>query len=509
MAEAACGAPAARRSRRLTRLFPEGGASPWTERELAALGATMAIEGSANEQRLAVLNPGSRLFAGTTYLGQFIDHDLSHDTTRFQAPGAALQPLNHRTADLDLDSLYGAGPAVDAALYEPHDAARLRAGCGAGLPRTCPGLAAIADHRNDFHLIVNQIHAAFVRLHNGTVHALRRRLGRGVPVFELARQWVRWHYQWIVLNEFLPTVIGRERVEALLGGERPFEAGVASVRAAIAQRLRLFEPRHRYGIPVEFSGAAFRFGHSMVRADYQLREGGSMMQLFDTREPDLADADDLRGARDARPEQRIDWRLFFPDHDAAQPFHALQLARPIDVLLSSQLGVMPTLVAEDARPHARSLPFRNLVRGEHMLRLPSGQEVAAAMVERGLLAAGHVGDAAPSIYTSWFDAAGVACEGVDRRALVAKLRADTPLWYYVLWEAGELERGERLGPVGARIVGEVIVGLLLADRSSFLWADEGWRPVAGEMGCRADGRYSALELLQYADTIAPDGSPAA
>ncbi len=115
--------------------------------------------------------------AGYTYLGQFIDHDITFD------PASSLQKQNDpdaledfRTPRLDLDSLYGRGPDDQPYLYAAEKAGRFRFRLGhnrghAGqerpdLLRSDDGTALIGDKRNDENKIVRQIHALFLRFHN-------------------------------------------------------------------------------------------------------------------------------------------------------------------------------------------------------------------------------------------------------------------------------------------------------------------------------------------------------
>jgi hypothetical protein len=69
----------------------------------------------------------------------------------------------------------------------------------------------------------------------------------------------------------------------------------------------------------------------------------------------------------------------------------------------------------------------------------------------------------------------------------------TPLWYYILKEAELMESGLRLGPVGARIVGEVLIGLLKADESSYLAAQPSATP----------GEFHVTDLLTFAGAVPP------
>jgi hypothetical protein len=402
-----------------------------------------------------------RIPAGFTYLGQFIDHDITFDPVskldRLADPKAL---RNFRTPRLDLDSVYGSGPVAQPFLYDWKDTepagTRLLIGRNEvdELPRNQQGRALIGDMRNDENAIVAQLHLLFIRFHNAVVDWLCR--NGDVPerdeLFDHAQRIVRWHYQWIVLHEFLPAVVG----DGIAG-----EVMVADDDGAVREvRCTYFEwpDDAQPFIPVEFSGAAYRFGHSMARADYGLKripkgagivaEAARTVPLF----PDLA------GFTWLRESLVIDWERFFalPGAD-----HPPQPSQKIDSSLVKPLFNLP----ED--PANRGLARRNLRRGR-VLRLPSGQEVADAMEEDPL------------------SEEELQLEHMPRSR--DELKAATPLWYYILCETsravdadGRPQPGEHLGPVGGRIVAEVIAGLMEADRSSYLHED-GWKPELGRNG---------------------------
>jgi hypothetical protein len=147
---------------------------------------------------------------------------------------------------------------------------------GRDLQRNAQGRAVIGDPRNDENIIVSQLHHAFIRFHNNVVeHVAAKQPGlKGAALFAEARRVVTWHYQWVVVRDFLPRIVGDELAEEVLS-----PAGVPN--------LSLFEPRNDPFIPVEFSGAAYRFGHSMVRAAYDLNDTVTGVPLFSA----AADAD--------------------------------------------------------------------------------------------------------------------------------------------------------------------------------------------------------------------------
>lgn len=481
---AAPGGSAAGAAGHFGRLFPPGQAAPLGEPVLITLATTMD-EGLSGDDSAVDLAPP----AGYTYLGQFIDHDMTLDRRLFGAPPTPGPVANFRSPALDLDLLYGDGPQTDAELYQT-DGLRLRL-AGHDLDRQPSGAARIKDARNDSNRIVSQLHWAFARFHNRVVDALG--LSPGQPGhFERARQVVRRHYQWLVLHDFLPTLVGQATVDSLVG--LPAGPGLG--------RLKLFAPGAGPGLPIEFSAAAFRFGHSMVRSAYQLNAHSGQILTFDRSRPLGQVADDLRGFRPLPAAQAITWDHFFalPGANPAR----LQRARPIDTLIARPLLALPVSVADSSTDPGRFLPFRNLHRGEINLGLPTGQEVAAEVRRR--LGQGPadwpiLGVDQPLRLRLGDTAGSPALPGgvpLDLPGLARLVNARAPLWYYLLAEAGQLQRGIRLGPVGGRIVAEVLVRVLRQDAGSILRGGAGWAPRRGEFGCPQDGRYGIADLLLHA-----------
>jgi hypothetical protein len=422
-----------------------------------------------------------RIPAGFTYLGQFIDHDITFDPVSKLHQTADLHTLeNFRTPRLDLDSVYGSGPVAQPFLYDWKDSepagTRLLVARNEveELPRNQQGRALIGDMRNDENAIVAQLHLLFLRFHNAVVDHLCR--AEAVPdrgdLFDEAQRIMRWHYQWIVVHEFLPAVVGdamaKDVLESRLDGSPP----------RVHLKYFKWERGKDPFIPVEFSGAAYRFGHSMARGDYGLRripqgagvvaEASRTVPLF----PDLAGFTWLREAL------VIDWERFFELPDSEHPPQASQ---KIDSSLVKPLFNLP----ED--PRNPGLARRNLQRGM-VLELPSGQAVADKMDQR-LLTEEEL-----------------QLEHMPRSR--EELKRATPLWYYILCETaravdadGRPEPGEHLGPVGGRIVAEVIAGLLEADPTSYLNAESpAWTPT--ELG--TGGKFTIADFVK----IAQEGVPA-
>jgi hypothetical protein len=407
---------------------------------------------------LSVNNPDNPTHtAGTTFFGQFIDHDITFDTS--STLGSPTEPLttpNGRTPSLDLDSVYGGGPAATPALYDTaNDPAKLLIDTGGtfeDLPRLADGTGIIADPRNDEHLVIAGMHCAFILFHNNAVDYVRANgAAAWQDAFAQARRLTTWHYQWLVLHEFLPLVVGQVMVDDVLARGRRF------YRVGLGEAF----------IPVEFGGACYRFGHSMVRPSYRANLKGDNGNpffgfIFDPAQNDAAsDPTDLRGGFRAR-RRFIGWQTFFDFGDGQ-----VKRNKRIDTHLSTPLFTLP-LGAIASHDQPTVLPQRTLLR--HLTwSLPSGQSVAAAM-------------------------------GVDpiRKQDLKELKPygftkNTPLWYYTLKEAQLLEDGLRLGPVGGRIIAEVLIGLLETDPNSYLVAEPRWRPTFGP-----DGTFEMTDFLRFA-----------
>lgn len=414
--------------------------------------------------------------AGFTFLGQFIDHDMTFDPTSSlerQADPEAIS--NFRTPSLELDSVYGAGPGASPHLYQRRDRRKLLVGLDwdeqpSDLPRNQEQIAIIGDPRNDENLIVSQLHLALIKFHNAVVDLVDQHPPPGRSVFDEAQRLVRWHYQWIVVHEFLPRIVGEKTVEKVFG----VRIGVPGRSGST--RREFYKWRNEPYIPVEFSVAAYRFGHSQVRPGYAINQGFGR-PIFAPRDPSAPPPGDgrppqpptdLSGGRRILPEQKIEWHRFFKLPASGQE---LQKGKAIDLKLSGPLFDLPFTTGNPEDPS--SLAERNLRR--HLtFGLPSGQAVAASMGRRPLI---------------FSDDAVLKAHGLE---------AHTPLWYYILKEAeaDDENSGATLGPVGGRIVAEVFCGLLEGDGLSYFAADPGWAPdprLAGQ-----DGHFTMADLLRVA-----------
>jgi Animal haem peroxidase len=408
--------------------------------------------------------------AGTTFMGQFLDHDITFDaSTQLGKPAKPEAVANARTPRFDLDSVYGAGPVASGHLYDANDPIKLRIERGGrfeDLPRRADGGAILGDPRNDANLIVAGLQAAFILFHNRVVDWVRDEgtLHTNADIFAAARRLTTWHYQWLIVHEFLPLFIGQPLVDDIMTrGPRSFAPA----------------PGRAY-IPIEFSGAAYRFGHSIARPSYRANLAGDnggpfFALLFDPAQEGAADPADLRGGARA-PRRFIGWQTFFDFGDGE-----VKPNKRIDAKLSSPLFALPlnAIASHDA---PTSLAQRNLLR--HLTwALPSGQAIARQM-DVDVLGAADLDELA---------------------GLGVGFEHNTPLWYYVLKEAEVMEDGLRLGPVGGRIVGEVFLGLLRADPDAYLAMLPNWRPTlptranpGGGLMTDLDTDFRMVDLLTFA-----------
>ena len=402
--------------------------------------------------------------AGMTFVAQFLDHDLTRDAgSVLGKPTDLKDSQNLRTPSFDLDSVYGGGPRVSPELYTSDEGFfKIESGgLFEDLPRTANGSAIIADPRNDENLMIQGIQVAMLKFHNNVMAALDDNPRRNKRRFIRARRDVRWHWQWLVVNEFLPRFVGQEMVDDI------FKNGFKVFRTDNAQ------------IPVEFSTAAYRFGHSMVRPSYRANLAGDngdpfFALVFDPDSRGNADPDDLTGGRRS-PRRFIGWQTFFDFNDGE-----VRPNKRIDTNISSALMNLPIFTIDGAHGgggHIQtSLPARNFLR--HVTwGIPSGQDIAREMGVTPLSAA-DLSDAA-DIYEPF--------------------GTSTPLFFYILREADLINDGLFLGPVGGRIVAETFLALLRLNKSSYLARRPNWSPYLPFTG----DKFDMTDLLRFAE-VDPD-----
>ena len=426
---------------------------------------------------LSANNPDNpTMTAGATFMGQFMDHDMTFDlSSRLNVPTDPAASANSRTPAFDLDSVYGAGPGADPEFYEvpgkSGQATKFKIESGGqfeDVPRKADRSAIISDPRNDENIIISGLQAAFLRFHNQAVDLINKQTpsASSDEVFRRARELTTWHYQWIVVHEFLPKFVGQAMVDDVMRNGRRF------YRPPVAQ------------IPVEFQGAAYRFGHSIVRPSYRANlagdKGGPFFALtFDGTQAGEPDPDDLRGGCRS-PRRFVGWQTFFDFGAIPRPGEQGGFLRDdvrpnkrIDTHISTPLFDLPIGTIASGQPPT-SLPERNLLR-QVTWALPSGQSIAQFM-------------GVPMLSKRDLQALRDYRLGLDD---------STPLWLYILKEAEVMASGLHLGPVGGRIVAEVILGLIQLDPDSFA-SSPNWRPTLPTITGHITSDFRMIDFLAFA-----------
>jgi len=446
------------------------------DQALISLGSCMNNPTACHNEPPQTETRDSEIPSGYTYLGQFLAHEITFDRD------PTLTPLSFRSPEIDLDSLYGAGPQHNPQFFNDH--ARLRIGpthkipdlnreFENDLPRSTGdqepvGTAVISDPRNDENLIVAQTHVAMILFHNRVVDSLAQSCPPG-ELFERARAEVVKYFQWIILNDYLPRLIGKERLTQVLSdGLRGYS----------------FAPGEDLFIPFEFSVAAFRVGHSMVRNRY----------LWNCFHPAVVPLSLFEQTRFSGLLPRltsdwvIDWRHFYDFREFDYPQTTINMAKKIDTEFSFHLESIPHYPHKTTDVRLRALAVRNLRRAFE-LKLPTGEEMAE-----------HLQLNHDEILTDAHFKSGKQGHLFQDSILKGK----TPLWYYILRESElEAENGNSyLGPIGGRIVAGTIIEIIRNSRYSII-RDEQWRPTFGRMTTAGVRRFEMVDLLQSANVVAP------
>jgi len=414
-------------------------------------------------------NQDSASPAGITFLGQFVDHDITLDVqSKFENPQINASLDNARTPNLDLDCVYGGGREASPHLYDgayliegelatPANDAETK-----DLPRNTVHRAIIGDPRNDENVLVSQVQAVFIRFHNRCVDELRAQdQDKSDDVlFEEARDTTIHYYHRVVLEDLLYHVVGLEMIQdvSTKGRRYYFPDGFWSKKR---------EPQSPF-MPVEFSVAAYRFGHSQIRDSYDLNNKVGPIEVFKPRESaDQKKGATLRGFDKLPNNFRADWSNFFP----APGKGATRPGFKIDPFLPRPLLELPTGIVPKG-DSVISLASRNLLRGR-TFRLPSGEAIAKLMAADEALV-GHDPENNKNRILDLSDqntAKNPAIQELMKTLSTDYAMTETPLWLYILMEAAEFGigfdpdgkgsgGGDRLGPVGGRIVAEVLMGLL-------------------------------------------------
>jgi len=427
------------------------------EAKLIELGSSMHYE----VEREGTLTPR----IGYTYFGQFLGHDLTHDATPLAGPYAEPENTpNFRTAAFDLDHVYGAGPTGSPYLYEGEEGAetfKVGATTPTGYRRDLPIghgrvlIGDLEDTRNVDNLLLRQLHVLFLKFHNEAVRQLQTNpalesatdaLGAGT-LFDRARRLVCWHYQWIIRHDYLPRVLHNDVWH--------FQA-----------HRRARKPGSGFSVPIEFSLAAFRFGHSMVRNAYRLNCRKKRVLIEEL----------MALGQKAEPipdDYLVEWGTFFDGLPTSGPQASSAF---IDTSVSGAMhGLSPGTIRlanrlESVAPS--NLPVRTLVRGARA-RLPSGQEAADTFLAQGRIKSQDRLTSSQLRSNTWNQSGSVLSRnGLDQ---------NTPLFYYILKEAELNGEGLTLGPVGSHIVSEVVQSALEADPDGYLavvgpkWELPEWR----------------------------------
>ena len=521
--------------------------------------SALKLLGSAMVDQAPPTDANSTIPPVYTYWGQFIDHDMTANTDRDSSVSDIrpddLKPLapahvtanlrNLRRPALDLDSVYGEGPEIlfgpteDGMLYDgikfrlgrctdaagiPGDRIPPIADLDRDLPRIGPlldagvvteddftpehraqanfrTLAVVGDTRNDENLVISQFHVAFLRFHNRVVDEiiaegnLAARFGfgrqRSIRIFNRARRLTRWHYQWLVVHDYLKTV----------------------TRAGVADKILLAGPQHydlRDGeayMPLEFSVAAYRYGHSMVRGGYDHNRNfgrgavvapfASFEQLFEftgnghaldtTTTPPSVVFGPFRGA----PTLPFNWIIEWDRLTDKGSVFPTRFARKIDTHLVPALLDLVNEANEASIPAPlrsmlKQLAQRNLLRG-YLLHMPTGQAAAEAMDVEPLSPDEIRQGASPEMLAA-----------LDAGSFVER----TPLWFYLLKEAEVRCNGNTLGQLGSRLVCETIIGMLYVDESSFIHQGN-WDPADSPLrGDEGDPIVTIRDFLRFAG-VAP------
>jgi len=480
---------------RFTELFPELPSARFDRDDLRLLADEMTPKQKRKPASEVRPDPEEDrvITAAYTYLGQFVDHDITFDPTSRLRESLDREQIgklaDFRTPRFDLDSIYGRGPDDQPYLYAPDGIRMLLGEPMSGnphdpdarqVPRGPNRRALIGDPRNDENRIVSQLHAIFLRFHN----QVAKHFGKDA-CFREVRDQVRWHYQWMLVTDFLPTVIEKQTFRRVFGDRYNPVPGRRELRTG----LRL--------MPVEFSVAAYRFGHSMIRPEYRLNMAIER-PIFSRQSGEAAD---LGGFRPIPGSWAIDWQFFIDLGDGVAPAATAplddtterkpQMAYKIDTSLASPLRHLPAQIASDPP----MLALRNLERG-NTFGLPSGQKVAEALGVK------PIPDDELMI--------GKAAADADRKPItkIARSFADqAPLWTYILAEAQvmswkkakpNIPRDDvpiKLGPVGSSIIADVFAALLIGDRTSYLYSDPTFRPVPE---FARNGEFGLAELINVA-----------
>lgn len=427
----------------------------------------------------------SKIPAGYTYLAQFVDHDISLDSASDRFPwqnGIVIDNIvNKRNPTFDLETIYGIDAApngkgvVRANLLEPDSPflklgdtgfdinTKIQKSLKNDLSRQPSGMAILVDKRNDENLLVAQTHVAFIKFHN----AIASKLAGNDPIerFNEARLRTIRYYQHIILDDLLPQIVKDEVLNKVKAAPYTF-----------------YNPKNsNMSMPLEFSLAAFRMGHSMIRNRYNLNsiQGSTRLNALQT----FTGRGGMLGKKVLPSDWVIDWNLFY-DIDNSKSRNEFNFALKINTQISSALGKFGPLFNFE---RMFSIPALDLYRGR-LFQLPPGQIIERAFTGKE-----------PALQPD-------AIVDLLPERLKTILHDKTPLWFYILAEAereAELnEEATTLGDIGSLIVAETIIALLLESEPSILK-----NPLTKEekefIGVKDDGKLGMPEMLKFIESENP------
>ncbi len=436
--------------------------------------------------------------AGYTFFAQFIDHDITLDTTTNLTGEAITDPEdieelpNLRSAGLDLDCVYGFGPEASPYLYQGEDApGRLLEGNSVNpndVPRSENGTALIGDPRNDENIFLSQMQLLFIRFHNKVYDQLVTDPKiEPHDRFEKAQTIVRNHYQYLVVFDFLKRTCDEKIYDFVINK-------ASSTRAKYPLFYNLDDDgkqlhKTQLPMPVEFSVAAYRFGHTTVRSKFAVNSNHPDVELFDERFT-------TEGFTRVPEDLVVDWRFLLKVSNCIDPLNT----KAYDLKFASELINLPeNVVGAGAGVAQRSLASRNLLRG-NTLALASGQDIARELKRCGY-----------PISTS-FSALKLGDVINEEKLIIHKSQTfnkhfkpyltHTPLFFYLMREAGTLGGGKRLGPVGSALILEVLVGGLKQCQSVVL--NKSYKPnerITGKKSRKKDEPiFELADIIRFVET---------
>jgi hypothetical protein len=487
----------------------------------------------------------SKVPAAYTYFGQFLNHDISAPVrvTTVSNPArriieadpdldVLLSPVRARSINVHLDllrneharpmtlnSLYGGGPsdAASSSLYAsdkvrflladafddpamlPQHRARLDLNGKSkfDLPRDgAAKVALIADRRNDQNLAISQLHLAFMLFHNRVADDVARKFPRSGEKFQFeeARRIVTRHYQWCIVHDYL------DRTGTSSHGS--FQGIVPGAKRRFANKLN--KPNT---VPLEFTTAAFRFGHSMVGAFYDYNEVFSKDGVRPAQLLELFMFTSSKGMLNQVPPPGrspqvpfhwiINWNMFLKDPPEGSAAESINPR-----LAGTMLGLQEKMDDSKMRQGLQSICARNLRRGYHRF-IPSGQKLANALGLPGL----DSNELLQGFGRAQMLSSGTL-ERFEQLITAGQFGSAMPAWAYFLCEAQNANSGKALGPVAGAIVRETILGLLKLNKSPVIGTEQEppkWNPADNSSLRTSEGKPvdSLRRILEFAEVVAP------